>query len=251
MSAALPNLRGLRVLLTRAAVDNRAWAAALAEAGAEVEALACIEIRTLPAGDALCAAAPDADWLVAGSRRAVEELATYSGLPLPELRAVVGPATRERCEELLGPVTLTAPDGTLASLANALAERLAGTQAALVHATADRGRDDLAELLVPLGHEVRRVPLYATLPASGLPVRPALAPEGLDAPNAIVVASPSALEGLLAQRDVARDLPLVVLGPTTRDAAREADFTHITEASTRDVQGVARALATLSSRTGS
>ena len=251
MSAALSDLRGLRVLLTRAAVDNRAWAAALADAGAEVDALACIEIRTLPAGDALCAAAPEADWLVVGSRRAVEELATYTGLPLPELRAAVGPATHERCEELLGPVALTAPDGTLASLASELARRLEGTQATLLHAAADRGRDDLAEVLEPLGHDVHRVPLYATLPANGLPVRPALAPDLPDAPDAIVVASPSALEGLLAQRDVARELPLVVLGPTTADAARGAGFTNITEASTRDVQGVARALATLSSRTRS
>ena len=248
MSAALPNLNGLRVLLTRAAADNHAWAAALTEAGAAVEALACIEIRALPAGDALCAAAPDAQWLVVASRRAAEELATYAGLPLPEQRAAVGPATAARTAELLGPVALTAPDGTLASLANALAERLAGTPATILHATADRGRDDLAETLEPLGHDVRRVPLYATLPAAGLPVRPALDAATVDA---IVVASPSALEGLLAQRDVARDLPLVVLGPTSAEAAREAGFTHITEATTRDVQGVARALATLQDATRS
>ena len=61
----------------------------------------------------------------------------------------------------------------------------------------------------------------------------------------VPLASPSALEGLRAQRRVPADLPLVALGPTTAAAVRAAGLRLAAEAPTRDLDGVAAALAVL------
>jgi uroporphyrinogen-III synthase len=238
-------LQGLRVLLTRSAEDNRAWAAELEARGAAVEALACLETTRLPAAPKLAAAGHGATWLVLGSRRAVDavaELEGESGLTLPPKVACVGPATERAARERLGRCDLVAGAGTMASLAADLGQLL-GEPTTLVLACADRAGRELEDLLVPAGHAVRRVPVYTTRPAP--PTAPAAERPQLEGFDAVVLGSPSALEGLLNQRRVPRDLPLVTLGPTTSAAARAAGLGPVTEAETRDLAGVAAALARL------
>ncbi len=236
-----PELRldGLRVLLTRAAGDNRAWAEGLAARGAEVRELACLAAEVLPAEEQLRAALAGAGWLVLGSRRgvrAVRELAPDADLPR---LACVGAAPARLAEALLGPVALVPEGGTLADLAAELAGRLAPGEAVAL-ATSDRGGRELEQRLEPAGHAVRRVAAYATRPAHPTCDRPRL-----DDLDAVVLASPSALEGLCNQRHVPADLPLVTLGPTTSAAVRAAVLRLGAEAATRDLDGVAAALATL------
>ncbi|MDF1800680.1 MAG: uroporphyrinogen-III synthase [Planctomycetota bacterium] len=246
-------LQGLRVLLTRSAADNRAWATELERRGASVEALACIASVRLPAGPELAAACEGAAWLVLGSRRAVDAVAEHD-VDLPARLACVGPATLAAATARLvqaerpGPAPLVSTDGTMAALAEQLLEQLEGpTQ--LVLAAADRAGSDLERLLEPAGHTVRRVTVYRTLPAqparsmgSTGPARPALT--GLDA---VVLGSPSALEGLTNLRAVPSGLPLVTLGPTTSAAVRTAGLGPVIEAASPDLNGVTAALASLHS----
>lgn len=240
--ATLPRLDGCSVLLTRSAEDNAGWAAELTAAGARVESLACLTTSALPVGAELRVACAGADWLVLGSRRGAEGVAAERAadpFALPPRIACVGPATRAVAARALGEVHEPGGpgrDATLAGLARAFRDTLdAPTVLTLV--TADRGRRDLEELLAPAGHEVRRVELYATRP-----VRPAARRTDHDPRVAIVLASPSAFEGLSVQRDVPRTTPIIALGPTTRAAALAADFHHVHTAATPDLSGVARAL---------
>lgn len=231
-------LRGRRVLLTRTAADNRDWAERLAAGGARVTSLTCLATQPLNVAAELARACQGATWLVLGSRRAAALLADVQ-VELPAQIACVGPATAAAARAQLGTIALVSTAGTLADLGRQLAEQL-GAPTTLVHATADRGRRDLEDLLEPHGHTVRRVALYATKPAPPLPDRPPLAHI-----DAIVVASPSALEGLEGQRSVPRTTPIVALGPTSATAARAAGFVHVHQAPTRDLDGVASAIAAL------
>ena len=241
----LPDLGGLRVLLTRAPEDNATWARALAARGARVAELPCLTTAVLPAAAELRAALAQAAWLVLGSRRGVRAVAELAA-PLParadgsSLRvACVGRATADLAEHLLGRADLVPEAGHLAALADSLATELPGPTT-LVLATSDRGRTELEQRLGPAGHRVHRVAVYATRPTAPVEDPPALA--DLDA---VVLASPSALEGLRAQRRVPADLPLVALGPTTAAAVRAAGLRLAAEAPTRDLDGVAAALAVL------
>ncbi len=129
----------------------------------------------------------------------------------------------------------------MAALADELAARLE-TPSAVALATSDRGGHELEEHLEPAGHTVRRVAAYTTRPANPSCHRPLL--EDLDA---VVLASPSALEGLCNQARVPADLPLVTLGPTTTAAVRAAGLCLGAEAASRDIDGIAAALARLNS----
>jgi uroporphyrinogen-III synthase len=128
----------------------------------------------------------------------------------------------------------------MAGLARQLLAQL-DTPTTIALATADRGGRDLERLLEPAGHVVRRVAVYATLPTptSGSELPPLT---GLDA---VVLGSPSALEGLTNQRAVPSGLPVITLGPTTSAAARAAGLDPVVEATGRDLDGIAAALASL------
>jgi len=217
-----------RLLLTRSAEGNAAWAPHVRAAGATPVELACIRTEPLPSAAELSAALHGATWLVVTSARGVDAVAwLLEGAQVQIPVAAVGDATAAAARSQGWTVALVAPDGTAASLADALAARLAPTDRAVL-ALADRAGDALERAL---GERARRVDVYRTVPAA--PSTPVdLADLQL---SAALLASPSAVEGLANRAVVPRDLPLVSIGPTTSAAVRRAGWSVAAEAATPSI----------------
>jgi uroporphyrinogen-III synthase len=230
---------GRTVLVTRAAEDAATWVAAIERAGHRGLALACIATELLrddTTAARLEGALAGAEWLVLTSRRGVRAVAGLLGRRLPDgLRlAVVGPATADEAAELLGPVTLVPDEPTGAGLAAALLAQLRAETAGgavrpprVAVAAADRAGRELERRLEPEGVEVRRVTVYRTRPAPVCEPRHELARDGIDT---ILLASPSAVEGLLNQALVPRGAAIITIGPTTTEAAHRAGLQVTAEA---------------------
>ena len=250
MSSSRQVPRGCRILLTRAQEDVQQWASRLESAGAEAVALPCIvcePIYSAALGAQLVLAIERAEWLVLTSVRGVANVAALLG-PGAELTsntrvAVVGPATEEAATRQWGPVDLVAPDGTAASLADALIPLLASDQsgpwATVVLAGPDQARPELEQRLQDAGVRVARFSVYRTVAAPAAEQREDLAEWNLDA---IFLASPSAVDGLLNQASVPSGVPLISIGPSTTAAATEAGLTVTSEATTRSLGGLLSAL---------
>ena len=241
---------GCRILLTRAQEDVQLWASRLESAGAEAVALPCIvcePIYSATLGARLALAIERAEWLVLTSVRGVANVAALLGsgaeLPSNTRVAVVGPATEEAASSRWGPVDLVAPDGTAASLADALIPLLTSDQtgpwATVVVAGPDQARPELEQRLDDAGVRTARFSVYRTVPAPAPERREDLAKWNLDA---IFLASPSAVHGLLNQASVPRGVPLISIGPSTTEAATEAGLTVSSEATTRSLGGLLSAL---------
>lgn len=234
-----------RLLLTRSAEGNAAWAPHVRAAGATPVELPCLHTEALPASDALRDALRTATWLVVTSARGVDAVAwllegAAVGLPV----AVVGDATAAAARRHGWDVRLVAPDRMAASLGTALRTRFTPVDYALV-AVADRAGDALERAL---GEQARRVEVYRTVPAAPAPPVD-LATLGL---AAALLASPSAVEGLTNQATVPPDLPLVSIGPTTSAALRRAGLAVSAEAAAPSIAGLLAAVAaTASSSTSS
>jgi len=255
-------IQDLRILLTRAAADNVAWAGALSELGAVPLEHPCLAQQVLPeAASPLRSALERAAWLALCSRhavRAVAELVPGSdsednpgsdseGNPGSDSEdhpgrrpegarlACVGPVTAAETERLLGSVALIAPGGTALSLAHALLERLAADEIVLLPG-AERGRDELADEFQAAGRELERLAVYRTRA-----VDPGERGQ-LPAADAIFFASPSAVEAFAQGPPPPAGALLVRLGPSTSTAVRAAGWTVAAESHTRDLEGMIEAL---------
>ena len=258
----MDNIDGLTVLLTRAREDAAVWAEGLAARGARAVVFPCIEpqpIRDAATAAALTAALCGADWRVLSSVRGVHGVAEFAGSrSVADVSiATVGNATAAAADQELGRVDLVAADGTGRDLAEALAQRLVETQARqpiesteqsrrgddqavrVVAAGAQGSRRDLDEVLEPLGIEVSRVAVYRTAVARGEGRRESIASMGVDA---IFLASPSAVSGLLARARVPEGVGIITIGPSTTRAAREAGLRVDGEACRRDLEGMIEAI---------
>lgn len=232
-------LTGCRVLLTRAAEDNDVWGARLEELGASVVKLACIgtEVR-VENGAALRAALKNAEWLALASRRAVAAVHELAGELPADLRiAAVGPGTARAAREQFSRCDLVSEEGTGASLGEALARIARGP---VVVAAAEGGRREVEGLL---GVAAQRVEVYG--PSKEELVEPLFEVEV----DAIVLASPSALKGLLARARAPLGARTIAIGPTTAAAARAAGLEHVHEADGRDFAAIVRALESLDGAT--
>jgi len=237
-------LEGKSILLTRSAEDSARWAERIRSAGARPIVFPCI--RCEPIGDETLAkefrqALDGASWLALTSRRGVlrtQEL-LQGDLPGNVSVAAVGARTAEAAWSCWGRVDLVAEQGTGRSLAEDLAEwhaaQPAGACTTVVVAAAEGGRRGLEEVLEPLGVQVVRFAVYRTVPAAPEDPRKDLASEGVDV---ILLASPSAVAGLLARADVPASAQLISIGPTTTAAARAAGLQIAGEASRRDLDGL-------------
>jgi uroporphyrinogen-III synthase len=237
-------LEGKTVLLTRSAEDGARWAKRLRSLGVRPIVFPCI--RCEPIGNATVAkefrqALEGASWLAVTSRRGVlraQEL-LQADLPGNVSVAAVGPRTAEAAWSCWGRVDLVAGQGTGRSLAEDLAswqsERQADARTTVVVAAAEGGRRGLEEALEPLGVQVLRFAVYRTVPAPPEDPRTDLDHEGVDV---ILLASPSAVEGLLARADVPDSAQIISIGPTTTAAARAAGLQVAAEASRRDLDGL-------------
>lgn len=241
---------GCKILLTRAQEDNQQWAVRIEGAGAEAVALPCIvceSIRSTALGEKLESAIERADWLVVTSPRGVANVADLLAPSADHWRrthvAAVGPATEVAARKHWGRVDLVAPDGTAASLADALIALLpsgqTGPPASVVVVGPDRARPELEQRLKAAGVPVARFSVYRTLPAPAKEPRQDLAMWNLDA---IFLASPSAVDGLLNQASVPAGLPVISIGPSTTEAAAEAGLKVSSEATKRSLGGLLEAL---------
>jgi uroporphyrinogen III methyltransferase/synthase len=222
------SLFGRRIVVTREAGRNATLIEHLVEAGAEV-----VELPTHASappedgGLALAAALGELErfeWVVVASARAVEALFGV----LRDARALagtkvaaVGPATAAALAERGVVADLVGTPGRGKGAAACLLERFpapAGTRTGRVLLPRSaQGREELAEGLRRLGWEVEAVDAYRS-------VIPSLDPDALAAlegADAIVFASPSAVEGFFKLAG-ATALPATVvsIGPTTSAAAR-------------------------------
>jgi uroporphyrinogen III methyltransferase/synthase len=131
-------------------------------------------------------------------------------------------------------------DFSASGLVRAFKARGCADEAVLVPASS-LARDELPSGLEALGAKVKVVEAYATVPAPDLRANvERCLDEGFDA---VTFAAPSAAEafaGVAGAR--ARGLPAVVIGPTTRDAARAAGFRVLATASPFTVEGLVEAV---------
>lgn len=232
-----------RVLLTRSEEDNADWAARFAQRGAEAVALPCIRCEPLASPErkaALAAALPRTDWLVFTSRRGVEGFMALEPPASTQCRiAVVGATTAEAARAALGRVDVVG-GGTAVALAATLVDvgELKRHRRVLL-ALAENAPNTLERALTEAGAECTRLDVYRTVPAPPAEPRRPLSALGVDN---VVLASPSAVTGLVNQVDV--DVPVSVysIGPSTTAAARRAGLAVTAEAREPSFEGILEAM---------
>ena len=239
------SLAGRRVLLTRAAEDSQRWALRLAERGVSPEILPCVRSERIDDDatlDRLRDTAHAADWLLFTSVRGVDAIAraiARAGVLLPaRLRvAAVGEATAAAARAQLGCVPYVPLGGTSLALGTELLALWGGNSRArrVLVAGAEGGRDDAEQVLEHAGARVTRVNVYRTLPTNPATPRRDLAQEGIDD---VLLASPSAVAGLLNQARVGGTTRLFTIGPTTSAAAISAGLAVTGESVTPDLDGL-------------
>jgi len=238
----LHQVRAKTIVVTRTQEDCAPWAQALEQHGARAVVHPCIRCETIDddaTRAALSHALADNEWLAVTSARGVRAITELHPAPLPAgLKiAAVGPTTANYARERFGHVDLTGDGSGASELARRLTHILTPTSR-LTLAAADRAGHDLEEILVPLGVHVERIAVYRTLPLT--------TGAGLDftaSPvDAILLASPSAVEGLVRRSTIPDDIPIITIGPSTSKAARTAGL-HVTgEAARPDLEGLLEAL---------
>ncbi len=242
------SIAGRRILVTRAREDSEAWAKRLAGLGAFPVVFPCLVTEPVDDGatsETLGRALSEAGWLLVPSPRAAACVARLlGGPPPPHVRiAAVGPATAHACESVLDRVDLVAPGTTSASLGAEVGARLAATAdpagAGVVIAGALGGRDEAEEVLRSQGVSVIRVNVYRTLPAPSVERREDLTTVGIDD---VLLASPSAVRGLLNTALVPPSARVITIGPTTSSAATAAGLRVFAESRTPTLEGMIEVL---------
>lgn len=252
-------LAGRKVLITRASDDCEEWAARVSESGAIPVEFPCLVVEPVDEpglASTLSRSLRGAAWIVATSRRGVDRAHALVGdaLPASVQTAAVGPRTASRIRELWGRIDLVAETGTGQGLAVELARRLssradteterqseprssareAGTEH-VVLVTARAGRRDVESVLAERGIRVDRFELYETVSATCTTAPRRFTPEEVDV---VLLASPSAVEGLMNRAVVPENAQIITIGPTTAEAARRAGLRVDAEARTRTLEGV-------------
>ncbi|TAJ17014.1 MAG: hypothetical protein EPO68_10110, partial [Planctomycetota bacterium] len=155
----------------------------------------------------------------------------------------VGARTAAQAQESLEHCELVASPENAPSLARALHERwranAGGAPWTIVAPGALDGDRSLEQLSGATGWRVQRIALYRTLAAAPRTPRIDLATWCLDA---VLLASPSAVAGLVAQAELPRGLALACIGPSTAAAAARIDGARVLEAERADLDAL---LATL------
>jgi uroporphyrinogen-III synthase len=242
------DLGGRTLLLTRAEGDGSDWAAAIQLRGGRILRLPCIEVQVIrePAATArLRREIARADWLALTSRNGVEALAKLNPAPLPPaLRiAAVGSATAAAAIGRLGHCNLVPPFSSSLALGQALAQllELEGTlaRARVVVASADRARRDLEQVLEPRGIKIVRIAVYRTVPATPRGPKLDLSSQSIDA---ILLASPSAAEGLVNLARIPALAQVITIGPTTTAAARALGLKVTAEADRPNIESILEVL---------
>jgi uroporphyrinogen-III synthase len=219
---------GLKVLVTREAEDAERWSSRLSSMGAIPVVMPCLNCENITdpsAATLLQASVETASWLVLSSRRGVVATARMLDGTLTSRTkiAVIGPSTARASKEMLGRADLVASDQTARGIADSLIARFklvkSSDKIRVVMAGAAGGRTDVESSLRKNGAKVSRVDVYKTIPAPPVDPKRDLEAEGIDI---ILLASPSAVEGLRNIAIVPRGAKVLTIGPTTSAAAVEA-----------------------------
>ena len=247
--------------MTRAREDCAAWAERLRGAGARAVTLACIECQPIDepsVGERLAAALPDADWLVVTSRRgaeAVARLLAEAASPAPGGAAMapipvatVGPSTATAARRWLGRADLVSEGSGAEPLARQLARRLIRDRAAghrtrpplVLLALAENAGPVLEEILSQAGARCVRIDVYRTIPAAAPEHRRPVSQLGV---NTVLLASPSAVTGLVQQVELDVPVEVFTIGPSTSSRARTAGLTVTAEADSPSLEGLMEAMA--------
>lgn len=238
-------LTGRRILVTRALEDARVWAEQLAARGADAVILPCIHAEIFEDAltrEMLSSALRDAAWLCVSSPRGVEAVARFGLPPAAALRiAAVGEATASAARTLLAREPFVASGGTSRALGAELASLLgaAVSSTRIVVAAAAGGRSDAEIALAREGALVTRVNVYRTVPASRGDTLRDLTAEHIDD---VLLASPSAVAGLLNQASVPANARIFAIGPTTSAAIVAAGLSVTGEAARPDFESLLEAM---------
>jgi uroporphyrinogen-III synthase len=254
------------VLLTRPEAAGGALTAALTRLGYRVAAVPAISIEAVAPGGMLDRAAgtlAEYDWVVVTSPTGVAALtqararvATDGRLPSkPPHWAAVGPATARALLEAGALVEVVPDQADGVSLARALASHVALAGASILLPRSDAAADELPRLLRLAGASVDDLVAYRTIEAPAASLGPLA--DALDDPalTAIVLASGSAVRGLLqlaaqvGRLERARHIPIVSIGPSTSAAARIAGWEPAAEADAATPEALARAVLSVSRST--
>jgi uroporphyrinogen-III synthase len=239
-------LAGRRVLVTRALEDAAAWADRLAALGADPVILPCIRTEVLENAATkaqLAAALCDAGWLCIMSPRGADAVARLAGALPAKLRiAVVGKATAHAVVGALGRKPYVAHGGTSRALGEELLREMrmdGSARPRVTVASAAGGRRDAEDALARGGITVTRVDVYRTIPAARAGAPMDLAGEGI---GDVLLASPSAVEGLLNQAAFSGAMRLFTIGPTTSAAGVAAGLSVSGEARHPDLDSLVEAM---------
>ncbi len=242
----MKKLDGARVLLTRSERGCEQWATQVRACGGVPVSFPCIRRVPVSTSDDVAIRLREsmarADWLALTSPYGVEVAAALLVDPLPSHVevAAVGPATASAAEREFGRVDLTAAGGTGAALAAELLRRLSPRQAgaSVVIAAARGGLRVLEEALEPRGAHIERFDIYRTEAGPPLERRERFASDI----DVVLVASPSAVDGLRARAELDPQIPIVTIGPTTAAAARAAGMHVAAQAENRSLEAMLEAI---------
>ena len=244
--------------MTRAREDCAAWAERLRSAGARAVTLACIECHPIeePSVRArLAEALPGTDWLVVTSRRGAEAVARLlaetgssaeGSVVAPVPVAAVGPSTAAAARRWLGRADLVSEGSGAEPLAWALASRLTRDRGRrtrtprVLLALAENAGPVLEEVLSGAGARCDRINVYRTIPVPAGEKRRPLSQLGV---NTVLLASPSAVTGLLHQVEFDVPVEVFTIGPSTSRRARTAGLTVAAEAGRPSLEGLMEAMA--------
>jgi uroporphyrinogen-III synthase len=193
-------------------------------------------------GETLACALRNASWLCVTSPRGAEAVARLA-MPLhAELKiAAVGEATANAVRALFAREPFVARGGTSralgAELATLLGETISSTR--IVVAAAAGGRSDAEVALAREGAIVSRINVYRTVPASRSETLRDLAAEQIDD---VLLASPSAVAGLLNQASIPAGARIFAIGPTTSAAIVAAGLLVTGEAARPDFESLLEAM---------
>jgi uroporphyrinogen-III synthase len=182
----------------------------------------------------------DAGWLVVTSRRGVEAFEQLRGAKLlPRARiAVVGAATAAAARAKLGRADVVGR-GTGAALGAELAGRGDVRGANVLIAVAANAGDALEQALAAAGARCTRIDLYRTIPAPPAAMKRKLSTL---AAERIVLASPTAAQGLVHQVDLDVPAAIYTIGPSTTAAARALGLTVTAEAREPSLDAILEAM---------
>jgi uroporphyrinogen-III synthase len=244
----MSSLRGQRIVLTRSAEDCAPWAERLKALDAEPIVFPCIESESIDTAELrtmLAAGMQDAEWLVFTSRRGVDAFVDLYGAPLPAgLRvAAVGANTALAARDKLGRADFTG-SGTGAQLGEELGAQLSrelhhGATATAVLALAENAARVLQDKLEAAGAICARFDVYRTVPAP--PAAPKQALSALRG-DAIWLASPTAVTGLLNRLELDVEARYFTIGPTTSAAVRAAGLPLAAQAREPSLNGFLEAM---------